>query len=56
MIRVWRAESRGEICQSNWSKRLESCFMVHATDALIAERRFAGEVRCGIVKLPRDAF
>lgn len=37
VIKVWRAESRREICQSNWSKRLETCCMVHHTDALIAQ-------------------
>lgn len=36
MIKVWRAEPRREICQSNWIGRLESCCMIHATDALMA--------------------
>lgn len=33
MIKVWRAEPRREICQSNWTERLETCCMVHPTDA-----------------------
>lgn len=33
VIKVWRAEPRREICQSNWTERLETCCMIHPTDA-----------------------